>query len=92
VIRLSDTYMRTKFGGRQRPHFLIKRWIALGDGDRALPAPDPSTAPQSTQAQLEHFAGTPETVAPPSAPPLPEARVVEPPSLKEEAGGDEIPF
>jgi hypothetical protein len=96
VITLSDTFMKTRFGGRQRPHFLIKRWIALGDGDRALPAPDPSTTPRSAQAQLEHFAGTPETVAPPSAPatpesPLPGARTVVPPTLAEETG-DEIPF
>lgn len=40
VVTLADTYMRTRFGGRQRPHFDIKRWVAApGDGDRALPPP-----------------------------------------------------
>jgi hypothetical protein len=42
VVTLSDTFMNTKFGGRQRPHFLIKRWIALAPAATATPAP-PST-------------------------------------------------
>jgi hypothetical protein len=36
VVTLGDTFMPTKFGGRQRPHFIVKRWIAL-DGNAALP-------------------------------------------------------
>src|SRR5262249_15176323 len=35
VVALSDTFMKTRFGGRQRPHFLIKRWITFG-GSAAL--------------------------------------------------------
>jgi hypothetical protein len=42
VVTLSDTFMNTRFGGRQRPHFLIKRWIALAPASTATPAP-PST-------------------------------------------------
>jgi hypothetical protein len=42
VVTLSDTFMNTKFGGRQRPHFLIKRWTALAPAATATPAP-PST-------------------------------------------------
>jgi hypothetical protein len=43
VVTLSDTFMKTHYGGRQRPHFLIKRWIT--------PLAPPSTttlAPPST--------------------------------------------
>ena len=40
VVRLSDTHMATRFGGRQRPHFEIVRWIGL-DGEGALSAPKP---------------------------------------------------
>jgi hypothetical protein len=43
VVTLSDTFMNTRFGGRQRPHFLIKSWITLsGQGSTATLAP-PST-------------------------------------------------
>ncbi|HMF06895.1 MAG TPA: hypothetical protein VKE72_07775, partial [Methylocella sp.] len=40
VITLADKYMNTRFGGRQRPHFVIRRWVRLGgDGGEveALP-------------------------------------------------------
>jgi hypothetical protein len=39
VVTLSDVHMNTKFGGRQRPHFIVQRWIELGDEEKALPAP-----------------------------------------------------
>jgi hypothetical protein len=40
VVTLADRHMKTKFGGRQRPHFVVVRWIALGgDNANALPAP-----------------------------------------------------
>jgi hypothetical protein len=45
VITLSDTFFPTRYGGRQRPHFLIKRWITL-DGEQ-------TTLPASEQKQLE---------------------------------------
>jgi hypothetical protein len=41
VVTLGDKFMPTRFGGRQRPHFNIKRWMSLGGGDAeqaALPA------------------------------------------------------
>jgi hypothetical protein len=46
----SNTFMKTRFGGRQRPHFVIKRWIALGGGG-ALPATDQPalTGPQAVE-------------------------------------------
>lgn len=44
VVRLSDTHMATRFGGRQRPHFEIVRWIGLDD-EHALPStPSPALA------------------------------------------------
>ena len=39
VVALADTFMPTRFGGRQRPHFVIKRWISLDGEQNALPAP-----------------------------------------------------
>jgi hypothetical protein len=74
VITLADTFMNTRFGGRQRPHFNVVRWIGFdtGGGGDALPAPKPPV--------LEGGA-----VAKPEAPPWNE---VEEPSLKEEMNDD----
>jgi hypothetical protein len=53
VVIPSNTLMNTRFGGRQRPHFVIKRWVALG-GDSAVSATEslalsgPQTADLST--------------------------------------------
>ena len=79
VVLLSDTFMNTKWGGRQRPHFKIVRWVRLGgeggESVEALPPPTDKPAGQTTTAQPE----------------LPLATVKEP-TLKEEMGGDEIPW
>jgi hypothetical protein len=46
VVTLGDTFMSTKYGGRQRPEFIVQRWIKLGPSEPALPAPTaPSLAP-----------------------------------------------
>jgi len=54
VVILSDTFMPTKWGGRQRPHFKIVRWVRLGgEGGEveALPPPPPTpAAPSSVQS------------------------------------------
>jgi hypothetical protein len=47
VVTLSDTFMNTRYGGRQRPHFLIKRWLTLG-GQALAPASTATLAPPST--------------------------------------------
>lgn len=40
VVTLANKFMKTRFGGRQRPHFIVTRWITLGaDEQTALPAP-----------------------------------------------------
>ena len=46
--------MNTRFGGRQRPHFVIKRWVALG-GEGALPPTEPPalTGPQTVAPPKE---------------------------------------
>jgi hypothetical protein len=78
VIMLSDTFMNTRFGGRQRPHFKIVRWVRLGgEGGEveALPSPNPvSPSAVETSAQSELSLNE-----------------VKEPSLKEELN-DEIPF
>jgi hypothetical protein len=50
VVSLADAFMRTRFGGRQRPHFNIKRWMNLGNDGTAVPAADtPLLANQGAQ-------------------------------------------
>jgi hypothetical protein len=39
IVCLSSTHMRTKFGGRERPHFKILRWINTGADGMVLPTP-----------------------------------------------------
>jgi hypothetical protein len=43
VITLTDTHMNTRFGGRQRPHFDVKRWVNFGGEGGAQPVLPPST-------------------------------------------------
>ena len=73
VITLSDRFMPTKYGGRQRPHFEVVRWIGFdtGEGGDALSAPKPALAGGA--------AATPE---------IPPWSEVEEPSLKEELNDD----
>ena len=50
VIALSNTFMNTRFGARQRPYFKIVRWVRLGgEGGEveALPPPPSSATAQS---------------------------------------------
>jgi hypothetical protein len=45
VVALADAFMRTRFGGRQRPRFDIKRWVKFGDDGAALPAAETPLLP-----------------------------------------------
>ena len=64
VVTLSDTFMSTRWGGRQRPDFKIMRWIKLGPDQNALPAPPPTALPpDSTAEALDHFAENKEPEA-----------------------------
>jgi hypothetical protein len=58
VVQLTDVHMRTRFGGRQRPYFNIKKWVSL-DGGGALLTP-------TELPRLESAPTAPE-VKPPSA-------------------------
>ena len=75
-------FMPTKYGGRQRPHFVITNWLRLGgDGETlAVAGPAPVTNPPSeaktTKTPPEQESG---------------AQTVDPPSAKE-VTDDEIPF
>jgi hypothetical protein len=51
AVTLSDTFMRTRFGGRQRPHLIIKRWISLGPKEPVLPAPATDKALEKPAAE-----------------------------------------
>jgi hypothetical protein len=67
VVCLSDKFMQTKFGGRQRPHFLIKHWVTMGNGSEEqvlLPAPAaPALAPGQAAAPADESAETPADAA-----------------------------
>jgi hypothetical protein len=61
VVALSDTFMKTRFGGRQRPHFIVKDWKNLGPDKKALPEPKPpaleSGAPEKVEPVLRTVEG-----------------------------------
>jgi hypothetical protein len=60
VITLTDTFMPTRFGGRQRPHFEVERWISLGEGGSALPAPELKALPDTAALDTPQGARTVE--------------------------------
>jgi hypothetical protein len=84
VVTLGDTFMPTRYGGRQRPDFVIKRWILLGPRATALPAPPAPTPSLPAQAQTTQSA---EPVNPQCG-----IQTVEPPSLSEQMGDEVPPF
>ena len=53
VVTLSDCFMNTRFGGRQRPSFLIKRWIHLGGGSEEKTLPAPSSLIEHVEKELK---------------------------------------
>jgi hypothetical protein len=81
VVTLSDTFMPTQFGGRQRPHFVIKRWVNLDDGGNLLPPP---TDGDSSAEKAQEHADVPRT----------KEQIGKPVTLPSHAEGmnDELPF
>jgi len=53
VVLLSNTFMNTKWGGRQRPHFKIVRWVSLGSEDGQVEALPPPPPPPQTTSQSD---------------------------------------
>jgi hypothetical protein len=91
VVLLRNTYMSTGYGGRQRPHFIIVRFVKMGIGvEEALPElPSPTTAsgpamieakPVAARQVLDQVTGQAQAI-----------ETVEPPSLQEDLG-DSVPF
>jgi hypothetical protein len=44
IVELSSTFMPTKFGGRQRPHFVIHSWVSMPGKEPQQPAALPAPA------------------------------------------------
>jgi hypothetical protein len=89
VVKLSSTHMPTQYGGRMRPHFIV-RFVAPGGGTvEALPEL-PANRPRGAAAMLDHFA---EVIPPekPRATATTGMKTVEEPSQAEELN-DTIPL
>jgi hypothetical protein len=57
-VKLSNTFMNTRFGGRQRPQFIyMPHWVRLGESEEiaALPAPE-QVKPPGIKETLDQFA------------------------------------
>jgi hypothetical protein len=67
VVTLSDTFMNTRYGGRQRPYFKIQRFITFGS--ELLPPPDSPTlaGPPSNPPALTGSAAAPIPETKPAA-------------------------
>jgi hypothetical protein len=87
VVTLGDKYMPTRWGGRQRPELVIKRWIRLGPDGTALPTPAAPSAPPSLTTDVK---ATPAQHARAEAS-LSDVQEVEEPTLSEQMG-DAIDF
>jgi len=61
-VTLSDIYMHTKYGGRQRPHFKVVDWIVIGGSE-----PTPITGPSGGQLPPADAAVKVTSVKKPSA-------------------------
>lgn len=58
IVKLSETFMKTRFGGRQQPHLEIVRWVRIGGGPALAADPEPKqltasppTAPTTSAAR-----------------------------------------
>src|SRR6516165_12480330 len=62
VINMSDVYMSTRYGGRQRPRLVIRRWITFDGGNALPPSPAPAlvgaaeATTEATTQELDAFA------------------------------------
>ena len=83
VVVLSDVFMNTHFGGRRRPNFIVKRWIAFGEDRQVLPAVAPKALPPTTvEGALDMFAASTSTAS--TQPKTQQPKTVSEPSAAEE--------
>ena len=72
IVTLSDVFMNTKFGGRQRPAFKITKWTRLGGegGEEvaALPAPQKTTTVSEPTLAEDFNDDLPDDLAAPKKP------------------------
>jgi hypothetical protein len=88
-VKLGDVFMNTKYGGRQRPCFVITGWVGFGGGQALSGSTNPALPPANTKEMLDRFAGE----AKPAEEPKENSaglHTIEPPSVAEEVD-DEIP-
>jgi hypothetical protein len=87
IVELSHTFMPTAYGGRERPHLIVQKWVTFGDGKSALP--DRSTMEVLEEPPAPTAAPTTAATTAPTA--TATTKAVERPSLKDELD-DELPF
>jgi hypothetical protein len=88
TVRLTDTFMPTRHGGRQRPHLEVKSWIKIGteETEAALPQQQQAALPQTSApaqpATTEHSVSEPTAKAQPASEPTAKAQPVGKPTVK----------
>jgi hypothetical protein len=103
VVTLSDTFMPTRYGGRQRPHFNYARWIKIGEHEEpaTLPGPEPVKPPDAKETlnQLAKDARLAAKVVTKMTEPPAQAKTTKPTGPQEvakptakEVTGDEIKY
>jgi hypothetical protein len=87
VIVLTDVFMKTRWGGRQRPQLRPVRWITFGEGGDLPAAPTPpKLVSPGIAATLDQFAEQSQQTSPKK--PQTEMQMVKPPNLEEEIDDD----
>jgi hypothetical protein len=81
LVQLANRFMKTKWGGRPRPHFEIMEWIILDPASGMIPTDDPRQLPSPQQPA--EVPGKPLDAEP--------LKTVKPPSYAEELN-DKINF
>ena len=96
LVTLADVHMKTRFGGRQRPHLAITSWLR-GSGEAVEPIG--TTAVQSPQLAPATPPAAPAAAEPPAPKPATPAATLAAPGLQpvaevtlQEEVGDIIPF
>jgi hypothetical protein len=65
IVELSNTFMKTAYGGRQRPHFKIHGWVSLpGEEAKPVALPAPDATPAAPTAAVQPNSITLEAVKP----------------------------